>query len=96
MNSYQQTYLQIINNDNKRKNSKKLLKESIDARMIIDVMPISQWNSILEDMKKAAADCQTKDIGDMLLMDVELLKRARPDGRDNGIESNYQDEDFQK
>ena len=45
--------------------------------IFVDTMPMGQWNNILNDMKKAASDCKTKDVGDALLMDVELLKRGK-------------------
>lgn len=72
-----------------RPEEKQTSSKSGMPKILVDNMPMEQWNDILEDMKKAAADCKTKEIGDALGMDVLLLKRGKVSNQSEGSQGSY-------
>ena len=80
---------------NKNKTNTKNIEQSNSTKegdvpgILVNNMPIEQWNDILEDMKKAADDCKTKEISDALGMDVLLLKRGKVSNQSEDSQSSY-------
>ena len=80
---------QTQSNSEQTSSSNASKKSSEMPGIFIDTMQIDEWNDILNDIKKAASDCKTKDVGDMLLMDINLLKKGKQQTPSSGGNGEY-------